>query len=230
MSKTMKIARLNRLAKSGKVLQYTGKGGTSTVPKVIHSIKNGQIFWKGSRGGAIKGPLVDNIVSHGGLTLTGSSLAALLPGSATKIAAGASIGGRLDTAGSNTNFAEIMGWYDTLTGDPTSYIDNIKEEGAIGLAEALLKLQDGTGIFGNTTDQEELQIALILTSINSETAKQVEVEFQRKGEGTILGLIDDELGGDLAIITKAVWAGLIGAEGSSAVKYASKMLKEKEAK
>ena len=231
MSKAMKVARLNRLAKSGKALQYTGGGANATqVPKIIAKIEKGRVYWRGSGGGAVAGPSINNLVSHGGLTLMPSSLAMLVPGNAKKIAAAASVGTRLDTAGSSTNFAEIMGWYDTLTADPESYVEDVKTEGSDKLAETLLMLKDGSGIFGNTTDQEELQIALILTSINSETARKVETEYQRKGEGTVSELINDELGGDLATITSGVWAGLIGAEGSSSVKYADRFIKQKEAK
>lgn len=223
MSKGMKIARLRRLQKSGKVLQYSGPGADAAlVPKIIAKIESGQVFWLGSQGGHVKGPAIRNLVSHGGLTLMPSSLAMLVPGNAKKIAAAASVGTRLDTVGSDANFAEIMGWYDSLTADPESYVENVKAEGSGKLAETLLMLKDGSGLFGNTTDQEELQIALILTSIDSETAKEVEAEYQRKGEGTVTELIIDELGGDLATITAGVWKGLTG----NSTRYVSKIIKE----
>lgn len=225
MSKAMKTARLNRLAKSGKALEYTGKGGTTSVPKIIAKIENGQIWWKGSKGGAYKGPLVNNVIEHGGLRLKPSSIASLVPGSAKKIAAGVSVGSRLDNIGSDANFLEIMGWYDSLAKNPESYIKDVKSEGSDKLAETLIMLQDGTGIFGNTTDQEELQIALILTSITPDIAREVDAEFKRKGEGSVSDLISDELGGDLAIITNSVWNGMIGGADSS--KYVSKILKGK---
>jgi hypothetical protein len=134
--------------------------------------------------------------------------------------------GDIDTgAGFVGKASEVMGWYDTVKADPSSYIEsNVKGKGADQLAEMLIMLQDGGGIFGNTTDQEELQIALILTSIDPDLAREVDSKFSKKGEGTVSQLIEDELGGDLAIITKAVWDGMTGERDSS--KYASKIKKD----
>jgi hypothetical protein len=134
--------------------------------------------------------------------------------------------GDIDTgAGFIGKASEVMGWYDTVKADPSSYIEsNVKGKGADQLAEMLIMLQDGGGIFGNTTDQEELQIALILTSIDPDLAREVDSKFSKKGEGTVSQLIEDELGGDLAVITKAAWDGMTGERDSS--RYASKIKKD----
>jgi hypothetical protein len=218
LSTSVKTARLNKLAKSGKPLEYIGKGANATkVPKVIHSIKNGQIFWKGSKGGAIKGPLVGNVTSiGGGMSLSAGSLALLAPGTAKKLAmAGAGVSSTANKAEalkySSMNPAELMGYYDGLTADPSKYLDTIKDSDHQTLAKTLLDLKKGTGFWGNTTDTEELQIALIITSLSPKGALDIQKEYETIDPGfSIYDVLDDELGGDMGRMAKVWWAALTG--------------------
>jgi hypothetical protein len=73
--------------------------------------------------------------------------------------------------------AEVMGYYDTLAADPSKYIANAKQQGASDIASMLLDLKNGSGLFGNTTDQEECSIALLITGLTPEMAKEVSVEY-----------------------------------------------------
>ena len=107
--------------------------------------------------------------------------------------------------------AEAMGWYDTMAADPSAYIENAKQQGASDIASMLLDLKNGSGLFGNTTDQEECSIALLITGLTPEMAKEVSVEYQKiDAKDTVYSVLDDELGGDISVLAKAYWTGCTG--------------------
>lgn len=107
--------------------------------------------------------------------------------------------------------AEFMGWYDTLKADPSSYIESLQDQDAETLAEEILNLKKGTGIFGNTTDKEELAMALIITSLTPDSAKKVAAEYNKIDPSmSVYAVIEDELGGDLGMFAKAYWSACTG--------------------
>jgi hypothetical protein len=104
-----------------------------------------------------------------------------------------------------------MGWYDTLAADPNAYMSSLAEQDAASLAETILDLKKGSGLFGNTTDQEELAMALIITSLTPEGAKKVAAEYNKiDASSSVYAVIDDELGGDLGMFAKAYWSACTG--------------------
>ena len=109
--------------------------------------------------------------------------------------------------------AEIMGWYDTQTADPRAYIEAQKGAAATGLAEIIFDLKKGSGLFGNTTNQEELLMALTVLSLDGEGAKEVQAQYKRLDGTNVYAVLDDELGGDMAMFAKAHWTACTG-EGS----------------
>lgn len=107
--------------------------------------------------------------------------------------------------------AEALGYYDTMAADPNAYIQNAKQQGASDIASMLLDLKNGSGLFGNTTDQEECCIALLVTGLTPEMAKEVSAEYQKiDAKDTVYAVLDDELGGDISVLAKAYWTGCTG--------------------
>ena len=107
--------------------------------------------------------------------------------------------------------AEFMGWYDTLKADPSSYVESLQDQDAATLAEEILNLKKGTGIVGNTTDKEELAMALIITSLTPDSAKKVAAEYNKIDPSmSVYAVIEDELGGDLGMFAKAYWSACTG--------------------
>jgi hypothetical protein len=107
--------------------------------------------------------------------------------------------------------AEVMGYYDTLAADPNAFIQNAKQQGASDIASMILDLKNGSGLFGNTTSQEECSIALLITGLTPEMAKEVSAEYKKiDAKMDVYGVIDDELGGDISIFAKAYWTGCTG--------------------
>ena len=107
--------------------------------------------------------------------------------------------------------AEAMGYYDTMAADPNAYIENAKQQGASDIASMLLDLKNGSGLFGNTTDQEECSIALLITGLTPEMAKEVSVAYGKiDAKMNVYAVLDDELGGDISTLAKAYWTGCTG--------------------
>lgn len=106
--------------------------------------------------------------------------------------------------------AEIMGWYDTLTADPNYFMSSLQGQDAVSLAQAILDLKKGSGFFGNTTDQEELAMALIIISLTPEGAKQVKAEYAKIDNAPVHAVLSDEIGGDLGMFTTAYWSACTG--------------------
>ena len=116
-----------------------------------------------------------------------------------------------DEPGLGAKAAEVMGYYDTLAADPNAYIENAKKQGASDIASMILDLKNGSGLFGNTTNQEECSIALLITGLTPEMAKEVSTEYKKiDAKMDVYGVIDDELGGDIGIFAKAYWTGCTG--------------------
>ena len=75
----------------------------------------------------------------------------------------------------------------------------------------LLDLKSGSGLFGNTTGQEECSIALLITGLTPEMAKAVSVEYKKLDANMdVYGVLADELDGDNATFAKAFWTGCTG--------------------
>ena len=53
-------------------------------------------------------------------------------------------------------------------------------------------------------------MALIILSLTPEGAKQVREEYSKIDNSTVVAVLNDELDGDLGILTKAYWSGCTG--------------------
>jgi hypothetical protein len=106
--------------------------------------------------------------------------------------------------------AEVMGYYDSLSADPNEYIAGLAEQDSASLASMIYDLKEGTGFFGNTTNQEELAMALIVTSLSAEGATRTKEEYTKLDGGSIAAVLEDELGGDLGMFAKLWWNAISG--------------------
>ena len=122
-----------------------------------------------------------------------------------------SVSGTQEEASMFGKASEIMGWYDTLTADPNAFLGSLQGQGADSLAQLILDLKKGSGLFGNTTDQEELMMALIIISLTPKGAAEVKEYYSKLDpKMTIYAVLDDEIGGDLGIFAKAYWSAVSG--------------------
>ena len=213
----------------GQPLEYVTSptSKSNSINKIIGSVE------KTKNGGRIKwhdgtwGPYVANVAIDGGASLSARSFAMLMPNTATKLAAGAGIAAnkgetsniQSDASGLEMT-GEILGWYDSLAADPTATVSQVKQTAPKALAEQLLDLKNGSGIWGNTTNQEELMMALIITSVTHKGANEIENEYNRldPNAGGVYAVLKDELGGDEATIALKWWAGCMGIDDPDVTK------------
>jgi hypothetical protein len=116
---------------------------------------------------------------------------------------------------SGAGFAEIMGYYDSLAADPAAYAASIESYTANELAEKLYTMSQG-GTFGFTSDQEELGMALIITSLTREVAQQLDKDFSKYAEDgeTVVSILKHELDGDIAALVIPYWVSLLGSSAN----------------
>jgi len=124
-------------------------------------------------------------------------------------------------------FSEVMGWYDTLAADPQAYIDSVKLQGEEELASMIYELKEGTGFWGNTTNQEELAMALIITSMTAEAAVRVKEEYSKLTGGSVDAVLADELGGDMGTLASTWWKVISGGEAPTDVKSIKSRINQK---
>jgi hypothetical protein len=220
---------LGKEIKVGETINYmtkTGKNaGKASPTKVLAIAKDGvqlqganKVIFKASHSDFILGidpGLANKILNGANISATKAGLAL-----ATKKTADAVGAGAVDQGAEGPSFvgqaAEVMGWYDTLAADPNAYAASLAEQDAASLAEAILNLKKGSGLFGNTTAQEELAMAIIITSLTPDGAKKVAAEYNKIDPSmSVYAVIDDELGGDLGMFAKAYWSACTG-EGAYA--------------
>ena len=219
-----KITHLGQHVKVGQTIMHTSVKGVKGPAKILKTSPTKGVFMKSTEGPGKNLP--------GFWTKTDDFLLQIDPGLANKIlntagvgstAAAVALAGKKagdlgDATGdsvSNTGFfgsaAEVMGWYDSTTADPSSFIAGVMDSDSESLAQMLVDLKNGTGFWGNTTDNEELQIALIITSLSPKGAKEVDEEYRQIDPGnTVYAVLDDELGGDMGRMAKVWWAALTG--------------------
>lgn len=209
-SAATKLARLKTVYRAGTPIEYVSKTG-KIIPATVSGYKTGGTGAKmiiKTPTGAQFDVLISNLTTkNAGLAgnISKMSMEKLVP-----IGAAAALGSRLDTAGGGEKFSEIMGWYDTLAADPRSFIETTKSQGAQDLASMLFEFKQGSGFFGNTTNQEECAIALLITGLSPEMAKEVATEYKKLDKLSVYEMLDDELGGDEAIFAKTYWSACTG--------------------
>jgi hypothetical protein len=209
-SSAVKLKRLQAVYKPGTPIEYISKTG-KTISGTVSGYKTGGAGAKmtiATQSGATFDILVSNLTTkNAGLPgyISKMSMNKLVP-----TGAAAALGSRLDSVGSGEKFSEIMGWYDTLAADPTAFINTTKNQGAQDLASMLLEFKQGSGFFGNTTNQEECAMALLITGLSPEMAKEVSAEYKKIDKETVYAVLDDELGGDEAIFAKTYWTACTG--------------------
>lgn len=204
----------------GESFEWISKSGTKGTAKLIGKSDDGAKLMV-SYGG--KSPIATNydtlLTQLSPKTATDVLTAANINKTATGLVAARAagvIGGGSTPEGAaepglGAKAAEVMGYYDTMAADPSAYIANAKQQGASDIASMLLDLKNGSGLFGNTTDQEECSIALLITGLTPEMAKEVSAEYQKiDAKDTVYAVLDDELGGDISVLAKAYWTGCTG--------------------
>ena len=231
-SKLDKVRKVTALEKAGVKIgtelpfaTRTGTGATRTMKIESFADDGVQMSYKLSSGRWVKNPALtswDNVITQLSPGTATSVLTAAGVNLTTKGLVAASAVGALDNAQQDTpagssepglvaKAGEVMGYYDTLAADPNAYIENAKQQGASDIASMLLDLKNGSGLLGNTTAQEECCIALLITGLTPEMAKQVSVEYAKIDiKSTIYSVLDDELDGELAVFAKAFWTGCTG--------------------
>lgn len=209
-----KVRKFKKAFPVGTEVKYVTKGGKQITAKVTEIFDDGgtaMVKLNNMTPVALEN-LVANAGKTGGLGL--SSISVLVPNVSTKILVGAgvaSVANKVEGSNVSMNPAELMGYYDSLTADPSSYIQNVKQQDSETLATMIMDLKQGTGFWGNTTDREELALALIITSLSPNGAKELQTEYEAIDPGnTVYSILDDELGGDMGLMAKVWWAALTG--------------------
>lgn len=219
LSKGLRSAKFKKAFKVGDEVKYINAKGVEEIHKVTSYTNgaNGLMIKLGNNTPVYVDNLVASTGKAGGLAV--SSLAKVLPSTATKVAAGAGLAAKkgeeitMNADASGLEVAgEILGWYDSLAADPSQEIAQVKQSTPQALAEQILQLKNGSGIWGNTTNQEELMMALIITSVTHEAAAQIEEEYNKldPNAGGVLAVLKDELGGDEGLLAQTYWAGCLG--------------------
>jgi hypothetical protein len=205
----------------GESFEWISKSGTKGTAKIIGKSDDGAKLMVSYNG---KSPIATNydtlltqlspntatnVLTAANVNKTTAALVA-----ARAVDAGTNAGETPDGAaepGIGAKAAEIMGYYDTFAADPNAYIENAKRQGASDIAAMLLDLKNGSGLFGNTTGQEECSIALLITGLTPEMAKEVSVAYKKIDvKMSVYDVISDELGGDISIFAKSYWTACTG--------------------
>jgi hypothetical protein len=208
LSKGIGVLRFKKSYPVGSTVKYITKGGqeiAATVTKYSGKGANTLVQLNNMTPVSISN-LATNAGKAGGVSL--SAMAPILPKTATAGMIAAS-GSKINPEG--VNIAEIMGWYDTLTSDPDSYVKNISKKTTKDLAQMILDLKNGSGFWGNTTNQEELAMTLIITSLTPSGAKEVNNAYKKiDPASSVASVLEDELGGDMGDFAKSWWSACIG--------------------
>jgi hypothetical protein len=235
LTSTQKWTHLGKVIKGGDTVMHTYKGVLvpHKVIKVGGSVNGVQLLRIANKSKNIPGGSKFAVASGDFLLKTSPKLANSILDkaglAATAIAlttADANLSKHdVGETGYNSGFlagaGEVMGWYDGISADPNQFLDQVKDGDPSTLAEILIDLREGSGLFGNTTNQEELQMALIITSLTPENARKVMEQYSKKGGGPISALLDDELGGDMSMMAVAYWAACTG-DGIKSVPHVAK--------
>jgi len=219
-SKKKQLALAKAGIKKGAKIKWK-HGSKGMIPHKVLSTNNGMVKLQ-----ALSGTKNTFTVGYGNvgqgaelITKTAPSVAKTIldyTGLNVALAAGAIIGKKGEEqakGGTNTaeKGAEFLGYYDSQKADPSAFIENAKNQSASDIASMLLDLKNGSGLFGNTTNQEEGSIALLVTGLIPEMVKKVSAAYkQLDSKMDAYAVLDDELGGDMAIIAKAYWTGCTG--------------------
>lgn len=216
---------LGKEIKVGQEIMYvtrTGKNaGAARATKVLNIAEDG-VQMQGANGVIFKAShadfllsvdpgLANKILNAANITATQAGVALATKKTADIVSSGAVDQGAEQSSSWLGTGAEIMGWYDTLAADPNAYLASLGNQDAVSLAETILNLKKGSGIWGNTTDQEELALALIVTALTPKGAKEVQKEYAKIDSSmSVYAVLDDELGGDLGMFAKAYWSACTG--------------------
>jgi len=214
---------LGRIIKEGETVQYitrTGKNAGKTSPTKVLKISEQGVLLEGAKGNQFLASHADFVIgcdpglANKVLNAAGIPASAAALALATKKTSDVVGSSAVDYEGEGASWggkaAEVMGWYDTLAADPNAYMASLEGSDAAGLAQAILDLKKGSGLFGNTTDQEELAMALIIVSLTPEGAKKVKEEYAKLDNVPVYAVLEDELGGDMGLFAKAYWSACTG--------------------
>lgn len=188
------ISRLPGFSKLSKAKKLSAiKSNVKVGEQIIHTTKRGKNAGTANKY-TVKALTEDGIVLTGGPMGKGSftvKLTEFVEGSTPKLAnkilnsskvesnlALAGLAGKklaeVKSPNAAENFAEIMGWYSTVTADPESFINTIRGEEMSSLAQRMHDLADGV-----TTMGDELSMALIVTSLRPDDVKKLNDEYAK---------------------------------------------------
>lgn len=224
LDKARKIAALEKAGiKIGEAVPWITKGGKGikTEAKIVQYSDSGvKMAVKNPNGKFVENSVLtgwDNVITQLDPAKATTVLTAANVNLTTKGLVAARATTALDGSVSDPNAtgfekgAEMLGYYDTLAADPNAYIKNAMAQSASDIASMILDLKNGSGIFGNTTDQEECAMALLITGLTPEMAKKVADEYKKiDAKSNVYSVLDDELEGDIGIFAKAYWTGCTG--------------------
>lgn len=207
----------------------SSKGTTHVIQSIDKS--TGKILLKSNSTGKVWSSTVDAFMSLANIEaskkiLTASGIAI----SAGTVAGTALTQGVASTTSTNKDLefqgnwledtGEFLGYYDAMAADPNKFINSLSKS-SDQIAQSLKDYKEGTGFFGNTTDQEELAIVLTIMNLNRATAKLVSERYKKLTGSSVANLINDELEGGMAEFASAHWYALTGegdGDGASKVK------------
>ena len=219
LTKASKAAAIGKNVKVGQTVPHVvGKSGTfagTPIKCEVMFIKNGKITLKPLEklpNGKLAPTFTKNLSSF----VKGSSpklankilTSAKLPPNAALAALTAK---KVNDIGAGATFTEVMGWYDTVTADPESFIQSIEGQGLKGLAMKMKNLADGI-----TSRGDELAMALIVTSLKPSAVKKLNSEYEKistdgssmlkdlEYESSYFGMIDTDLTDLISIYVKGV--------------------------
>jgi hypothetical protein len=106
---------------------------------------------------------------------------------------------------------EFLGYYDAMAADPNKFVNSVKQMSVPkDIAQQLKNYKDGSGLFGNTTDQEELAISLMLMYMNPIMANEVNAQFTKLAGMDLYAMVDDELEDVMGYFVKAYLHATLG--------------------
>ena len=218
---SQKLTHLGKHIKVGDVIKWK-RGGKMVDHKVIkisqmgvqmQPVAGGAIFTKGYSDGkfllSIDPGLANKILNSASINATNAGLA--LAGKKISDASA----GKVEDGGDSSLAAdagELLGWYDALKADPAQYKSTIAESDMASLAEQVLDYKKGEGIiFKTTSGQQELAMALIITSLTPKSVKELNFEYSKLDASmTLSEVMMDELDGDVSILTNAYLDACLG--------------------
>jgi len=228
MSKSAKLTHAKKVMPVGKELNWIAKNGKESTVKIVKYFKNKAGNWMvqvrniGAKGQNAAGGFsasLDTLMVQagkpGGITMkTATKLATaaglvgvLQKGETGNLEGIAGEDEQMDDMFNPYNPTELLGYYDQTNADPAKAMRQYKQFAAKELATMLYDAMDGW-----TDNSDEMAIALMILSMDKQTAIDVQKEYQAAYAGSNFyeDVIADELESDMEQIVGCYWAAMTG--------------------